>query len=200
MSDEVNPTCGTCKRSVGVFGRECAGSQWFCEGECFLSVHTVGGYKRQDVCRHEETSVPMWGRSRLEGYVARRVVELGYRVHMNTFFYKHEVDIYLPDFHIGIEVNGPQHELKIAGDRSKAEILFSDYALPILVVDYTEVDSKMPQLPPEVKNRIITFVQTWSATSDKRKGRFQALEERHSRIHQRTKTKSRVPVRRGKES
>ena len=47
-------------------------------------------------------------------------------------FPPYTVDIYLPDVHLGVEVDGPHHELK--RDARRDEQLLNDYLLPVLHV------------------------------------------------------------------
>lgn len=51
--------------------------------------------------------------------------------------YPNKLDIYLPDYHVGIEVDGPQHGVK--REQRRDEFILKTYGIPILRVKVSVV-------------------------------------------------------------
>jgi very-short-patch-repair endonuclease len=64
--------------------------------------------------------------------VLRIVENLGYRVMDEVSFPPFQVDIYVPDYHAAIEVDGPQHQK--GRDAKRDAILFERYFLKVFRV------------------------------------------------------------------
>ena len=57
---------------------------------------------------------------------------LGYWVEAEVLFPPKTVDIYLPEYHAAVEIDGPQHSLH--ADQKRDDFLMSKYALPVFHV------------------------------------------------------------------
>ena len=76
-------------------------------------------------------------------------------------FYPYSVDIYVSEWHIGIEVDGPQHSA--AKDRIRDEIIRERYFLPILRL------SSVGLSPQQITEKVEDFVVIWAQTAAQRK-------------------------------
>ena len=63
----------------------------------------------------------------------KRLEGRGLNVMEEIPFPPYQVDVYLPDFHVAVEVDGPQHEAK--SDRRRDDELWSTYFLPVFRID-----------------------------------------------------------------
>lgn len=81
----------------------------------------------------------------------------------------HRLDIYLPELHGGIEVNGPHHHRK--HDAERAEGIFRDFAIPLLDVPIGIAKEPFYCF-------LIEFIVEWTETASQRQrffdGEFEA--------------------------
>lgn len=82
-------------------------------------------------------------------------------------FHPYHIDIYLTEWHIGVEIDGPFHN-KTADKRRDAELL-ERYGLPILRLDMAK--SYMTQ--PEIMDAILTALDEHCPSTDDRKAIWQ---------------------------
>lgn len=75
-------------------------------------------------------------------------------------FPPYSVDIYLNEWHIGIEIDGPTHSTK--KDRMRDDVLREHYFLPIM---------RMPTnlRVDEILRKVEDFITKWAATGEQRK-------------------------------
>ena len=66
----------------------------------------------------------------------KKLEKLGYQVMEEVRFPPYVVDIYIPDLHIGVEVDGPHHVEK--RDIKRDNVLYEEYNLPIIRLNQKE--------------------------------------------------------------
>ena len=86
-------------------------------------------------------------------------MQIGYESEYS--FYPYSVDIYIGEFHVGIEVDGPQHSA--AKDRIRDDILRERYYLPILRLASTGLSVE------QIMHRVEDMIITWAPTAEQRK-------------------------------
>jgi len=96
--------------------------------------------------------------------IIRMVRELKLSYKVEEPFGKYWIDVYLPEFHIGIEADGPYHFRK--RDEKRDKFLFDEYALPVLRIGHKEMGNIKSDR--EVKHRIIEFIEQWVMDLDER--------------------------------
>jgi very-short-patch-repair endonuclease len=78
-------------------------------------------------------------------------------------FSPYAIDIYLPEWHLGIEVDGPGHSPK--KDAYRDGFLCKEYFLPVLRL-------KADILLPDAIKKIEDFIVQWATTSEERKHQY----------------------------
>lgn len=77
-------------------------------------------------------------------------------------FRPYTVDIYLPEWHIALEIDGPMHSKAL--DRKRDEILLVDYALPIL-----RLNARLWQQRGVIQGSVARFIEMHADTASERK-------------------------------
>ena len=90
-------------------------------------------------------------------YLENRGVELI----EECFFPPWTVDLFLPDFHAAIEIDGPQHEKK--RDEERDEELLQVYELPIF-----RIKTEHTKFPERWEEDLKTFLEVCKITADER--------------------------------
>ena len=81
-------------------------------------------------------------------------------------FKPYSVDIYLHEWHIGIEIDGPQHSPK--KDAVRDDYLREKYFLPIMRMPSTGLKAE------EISWKIEEFINQWAGTAPQRKQQWRA--------------------------
>jgi len=82
----------------------------------------------------------------------------------HTEFLPYSLDIYLGEWHLAIEIDGPTHSR--ARDRKRDVRLFELYGVPVLHVTTEFVEDVQPE---EIKHAIMAFVNEYASTAKERK-------------------------------
>lgn len=97
----------------------------------------------------------------------RRVEQIleqeGIAYESEVVFNPYQVDIYLPEFHMAVEIDGPQHGLYSRRDDFRDHYLYEQYGLRIVRIRTSEVQ--------HARSRIIGFIERWSADVEYRKAK-----------------------------
>jgi len=72
--------------------------------------------------------------SKKEEHVGKLIEREEYGIEYNVRFGKYVVDIYIPEFHLGVEVDSPYHTFKTR-DKKRDEYLLEECFLPICRVN-----------------------------------------------------------------
>ena len=98
--------------------------------------------------------------------VSRRLERLGYSIMEEVPFPPYTIDIYIPDYHLGVEVDGPHHQEK--KDRKRDNFLMETYELPIIRFNLKEK-------PSHLKKLMVEAVETWE---DSALARFDRVKDK----------------------
>jgi very-short-patch-repair endonuclease len=72
------------------------------------------------------------------------------------------LDLYLGEWHLCVEVDGPTHAKYSLKDRARDALLIERYSIPTLRLS-TELSA------PDSRARLIEFIEQWAESSDERK-------------------------------
>ena len=86
-------------------------------------------------------------------------------VEVETSFPPYHVDCYLPDFHVALEADGPQHSASKDADRDA--VLMARYALPVYRVDSGILAQGTLAIWRELA--LTVWAQTWGLTMGERR-------------------------------
>lgn len=88
-------------------------------------------------------------------------------------FGKYFIDVYLPEFHIGLEADGPHHLQK--ADAIRDSNLMEAYGLPLLHIHHIDLGTVGKR--EMVKERIIEFIEIWHPTIKQRINKRSAIPD-----------------------
>lgn len=88
-------------------------------------------------------------------------------------FGKYFIDVYLPEFHIGLEADGPRHLRNYDNKRDKE--LMKEHFLPVMRIKDVEMGTSSKR--ENVKTDIISFIEKWAETSRERLYQRQSLQQ-----------------------
>lgn len=75
----------------------------------------------------------------------------------NTKFY---IDFYLPEFNLGVEVDGPSHILSRKRDEERDQKIFRESAIPIVRYDYNFMMNKLEKISTALDDAILKLGKT----------------------------------------
>lgn len=115
-------------------------------------------------------------KTRFEARVADALIAAGYSIETNVLFESPgltlELDVYLPQYHVGIELNGPIHVLRAHRDSRRLAHLNKTHNLPVLTLSYDELPKEeldAKRLPKRVRKKIDGFIKLWKPTAEERR-------------------------------
>ena len=76
-------------------------------------------------------------------------------------FPPYRVDCYLPDYHIAVEIDGPQHTKP--ADLKRDLFLMREYKLPVLHITEPELKNKI-----YFRETLLYFIEDWNKTVEER--------------------------------
>lgn len=105
----------------------------------------------------QETERTKWHR-----WAERRISDLGIQYRSEVSFPPYQVDIYIPDCHVAIEIDGPHHLVK--RDEKRDAVLFSQYQLQVI-----RFDSRRGLHADDFIERLISFLEWHGQTAAERR-------------------------------
>lgn len=72
----------------------------------------------------------------------KQLEDKGIGTELEAFFPPFSVDIYISEWHVGVEVDGPYHKIRKKRDKERDKILFEEYGLITYRVNVRDVDRK----------------------------------------------------------
>lgn len=109
---------------------------------------------------HQENERTHWHR-KAEYWIS----ELGIQYQSEIPFPPYQVDIYIPDCHVAIEIDGPFHMRK--HDERRDEELMTIYGLPVI-----RISSKKGIKREQFRVSLVAGLERWGATAKERKTRI----------------------------
>jgi len=101
------------------------------------------------------------------------IQEMGLQVVAEYPVGPYKLDCYLPEYHVGIEADGPSH-LK-SRDRRRSNAIMDKYAIPVLHL----ADVIIYQQPDYVRQIILEFAQDFEGSTAERKATAKKYEKEH---------------------
>ncbi len=84
----------------------------------------------------------------------------GFTVLEEKQFAPYTVDVYLPEFHVALEADGPGHGLRRRKDQERDEKLWQEHQLPVIRLDHKQLGSN--QATERQRPTVLAFIEEWA--------------------------------------
>ena len=89
------------------------------------------------------------GAERLEKFIN----EMGFETIPEYTVGQYSIDIYLPEFNLGVEYDGPMHGMSKKRDQKRDKEILDEHGIAIM---------RVRQITPDLNDAILEFIQEWT--------------------------------------